>query len=176
MDSILKYGLLSRKRIIEEGISFSDVADNNIISKRTDLELDDYIPFHFHPYSSFDVAVKQKYFNQEFIYICLTRENAQYNKFKILPRHPLNIKECQLMDYEEGFNSIDWEAMHTHGTDNEHIKNVKMAECLTHLVVPVEVFQCIYVKDKKTKSFVESKLKENNIFNKPPYVDVQKWF
>jgi hypothetical protein len=119
LDSILNYGLLSRKIVKDRNIAFSDVADQGIISKRTELGLDIYTPFHFHPYSSFDVAVKSTYSNEEFIYICITREDAKHNKFKILPKHPLTIDECILMDYDEGFNAIDWDTMHTFGTPDE---------------------------------------------------------
>lgn len=37
LESILQNGLLSRKLVLEKGISFKDVADPNIISERDDL-------------------------------------------------------------------------------------------------------------------------------------------
>lgn len=171
LDSILKNGLLPRRYIIDNKIVFEDVADKEIISKRSLLGLDIYTPFHFHPYSSFDVAVKNTYSNEEFIYLCLLRSNAEYNEFKILPRHPLNMEECILMNYSEGFEAIDWDTMQCKGREDDYAKKVKMAECLTELRIPVELFQCIYVKDKKTKKIVENKLKEYGITKKPPYVD-----
>ena len=58
LDSILEHGLISRKLVKDNGVRFFDIADSEIISKRTELGLDEYTPFHFHPYSSFDVAVK----------------------------------------------------------------------------------------------------------------------
>ncbi|GAA0753545.1 DarT ssDNA thymidine ADP-ribosyltransferase family protein [Clostridium sartagoforme] len=175
LDSILENGLLPRKTIIEEKMAFGDVANHEIISKRTELGLDIYTPFHFHPYSSFDVAVKNTYENEDFIYICISRSDAEYNNFKILPRHPLNMEECKLMDYAEGFEAIDWDTMHSKGRDDDYAKKVKMAECLTELTVPVECFQCIYVKDDETKKLVEKKLKDHGITEKPPYVDVMPW-
>lgn len=69
LDFILEYGLLSRKIILENGIRFNDVADENIIDKRTELGLDGYTPFHFHPYSAFDVAVKSMHDVRQMIYI-----------------------------------------------------------------------------------------------------------
>ncbi|MEG6617390.1 DarT ssDNA thymidine ADP-ribosyltransferase family protein [Peptococcaceae bacterium 1198_IL3148] len=110
----MENGLLSRKFIKENNMNFSDVADQEIISKRTMLGLDDYIPFHFHPYSSFDVAVKSAHTDKEFIYICITRELAKNNNFKVLPIHPLSKEQCKLLEYDEGFNAIDWDTMHTH--------------------------------------------------------------
>lgn len=175
LDSILEHGLLPRKTIIDENLAFADVANHEIISKRTELGLDIYTPFHFHPYSSFDVAVKNKYKNEDFIYICISRSYAEDNNFKIMPRHPLNMDECILMDYAEGFEAIDWDTMHSKGRDDDYAKKVKMAECLTERMVPVECFKCICVKDDKTKKLVERKLRDYDITEKPPYVDVMPW-
>ena len=61
LDSILQYGLLSRRQILGRRIGFDDVADQKIIDKRTKLGLDEFTPFHFHPYSAFDAAVKHTY-------------------------------------------------------------------------------------------------------------------
>lgn len=175
LDSILEHGLVSRKLVKDNDVHFHDIADQEIISKRTELGLDDYTPFHFHPYSSFDVAVKSTNADEEFVYICITRELAKYNKFKILPKHPLTNEEYRLYDYEEGFNAIDWDTMHTPGTEDRFTKNVKMAECLTNLVVPAKLFHCIYVKDEVTKAVVKEKLKSKGINNTPPFVDSGRW-
>lgn len=176
LDSILENGLLSRKVVKDTNISFSDVADQEIISKRIQLGLDGYIPFHFHPYSSFDVAVKHTYEGEEFIYICITRELAKCNKFKILPEHPLSIQECRLLDYDEGFNDIDWDTMKTVGVNSDYVKHVKMAECLTDLKVPADWFHCIYVRNDEIKLLVEEKLKNNDMQFPPPFVNIQNWF
>lgn len=176
INSILENGLVSRRILKENNMIFDDVADAGIISKRTLLGLDVYVPFHFHPYSSFDVAVKNTYCRDEFVYICITRDLARYNKFKILPRHPLSVEECTLMEYDEGFNEIDWNTMQTRGTEDEYSKNVKMAECLTDLIIPAKHFHCIYVSNDETKLLIEEKLKQYGITETPPYVNVQKWF
>lgn len=174
LESILQNGLLSRKIVKDNNIRFKDVADTEIITKRTYLGLDLYTPFHFHPYSSFDKAVKSSY-DDEFIYICITRRLARNNKFKILPRHPLSLEECVLYEYDEGFQTIDWDTMQKVGTIDDYSKSVKMAECLTKLVIPVNCFEIIYVKSEETKKIVEDMLTEKGINRKPPYVNVQVW-
>lgn len=176
LDSILEYGLLSRKLMEEKKLIFTDVADQTIMSKRVALGLDSYIPFHFHPYSSFDVAVKSRNHEKEFVYICITRELAIHNKFQILPKHPLSHADCNLMNYCEGFSKIDWDAMHTYGNEDAHIKHVKMAECLTHLIIPGKHFHCIAVRNEEVKRLVEEKLQKNSILVQPPFVNIQKWF
>lgn len=58
LDSIFENGLLPRKYVRENEIGFKDIADPEIIDKRELLGLDKYTPFHFHPYTAFDYAVK----------------------------------------------------------------------------------------------------------------------
>lgn len=174
LESVLQNGLLSRKLVKDNNIGFKDVADNEIISKRSKLGLDKYTPFHFHPYSAFDVAVKNNY-QEEFIYICITRKLARDNKFKILPEHPLTVEDCIIYEYNEGFGKIDWDTMQKKGTIDEYSKHVKMAECLTELVIPAKYFHIIYVKSEETKKKVENMLSKYGINKKPPYVDTQVW-
>ncbi|CAM3309750.1 DarT ssDNA thymidine ADP-ribosyltransferase family protein [Filibacter tadaridae] len=176
LDSIIEHGLVSRKLVKDNDVQFFDIADQKIITKRTELGLDEFTPFHFHPYSSFDVAVKSTYADEEFIYICIRRGLAKDNNFKILPRHPLNDEEnFQLYDYDEGFEAIDWETMHTLGTEDRYTKNVKMAECLTPLIVPAKLFHCIYVRNEEIRSLVKEKLQSKGITKTPPFVDIGHW-
>lgn len=109
LESIVDFGLVPRKILRENMVAFGDVANPEIIRKREVLGLDGYIPFHFHPYSAFDVAVKKAYAGEEMIYICITRSLARHNNFRILPKHPLALEECQLYDYDKGFELIDWD-------------------------------------------------------------------
>lgn len=177
LDSILDLGLVSRQSVQNAKQSFDDIADQQIISKRVQLGLEHYTPFHFHPNSSFDVAVKKTHSSEEFVYICITRELAKLNRFKVLLNHPLHLeKDYKMYDYAEGFEAIDWEAMHLTGTEDTYVKNVKMAECLTEKIIPAKNFQCIYVKDEITKKLVEEKLERKSLLSKPPFVDIGPWF
>lgn len=147
----MQYGLLSRREILEHNIRFEEVADNNIIDKRTELGLDNCVPFHFHPYSAFDAAVKHTYDPQRMIYICIDRELARQNKFQILPQHPLSDRECMLYEYDKGVQKIDWETLMEVGRTDGYAREVKMAECLTNTSVPVEWFKCFYVPSDEVK-------------------------
>lgn len=178
LDSIIEDDLLSRRVLLERARQFIDVANPEIIDRREVLGLDSYIPFHFHPYSAFDVAVKNKYPDDDFIYLCLSRTVARSNNFKILTMHPLAVEdEFILYDYDEGMEMIDWQTLMTVGRDDTYAKHVKMAECLTELSVPIDCFQCIYVKNNEIKEIVEEKLRLGPINCPPPYVSVQNyWF
>lgn len=176
LDSIIEHGLLARKDMIEKQLIFEDIADQEIISKRTELGLDDYIPFHFHPYSSFDAAVKNTNPDTEFIYLCFKREDARDSNFKIITTHPLSLTKCELLDYDDGFSKIDWETMQSYGTEDDYKKHVKMAECLTNeYIIQIDNFHSIGVRNADIQKIVEDKLKANGITN-PPYVDVRNWF
>ena len=139
--------------------------------------LDKYKPFHFHPYSAFDVAVKNKYSTEKFVYICIKRALAEFNNFKILVKHPLSQQECELYDYSDGMDAIDWDTMEKVGTKDDYSRNVKMAECLIDKCIPAELFQCVFVPDEETKTYIENLFRKKGIMEQPPYVNVlQEWF
>lgn len=173
LDSIIENGLVSRRILESHRVAFGDVANSQIMSKRKEFGLDHYVPFHFHPYSSFDVIVKNTYSNDEFIYICIYRSLARDNKFLILPRHPLSIEEVRLLSFDDGMNEIDWDAMESSSTASEYCKNVRMAECLTDKIVPVDCFQSIAVRNQDVKEIVEEKLQ--GVSGLKPYVNIQPW-
>lgn len=177
MESIVKNGLCPRRYLLENKLSFGDVADSSIINERMQLGLDYYTPFHFHPYSAFDVAVKKTHSSEKFVYICIGRVFAERNDFKILIKHPLSQQGVVLYDYHEGMDAIDWDTMEQVGALDEYSSNVKMAECLTDKMIPANQFQCVYVPDKETLTYIETLFRNNGILEKPPYVSERPtWF
>lgn len=176
MESIINNGLLPRRYLLKNKVEFGDVADKDIIDKRNRMNLDKYTPFHFHPYSAFDFAVKNTYANDKFVYVCIKRALAEFNNFKVLIKHPLSQQDCILYDYNEGIDNIDWDTMEQMGTE-DYARNVKMAECLTDKCIPAELFQCVFVPDEETRIYVERLFQQKGITEQPPYVDIQtKWF
>lgn len=177
LESIIRFGLIPRKVLLENTVTFEDIANPEIIVKRERLGLDEYIPFHFHPYTAFDLAVKKQHANNEMMYICIRRELARRNNFKVLPKHPLSLEDCQLYDYEEGFKRIDWDTMAKVGLTDPDSKQTKMAECLSAKVIPVDCFQCFYVPSEQSKEFAENTLRAYGIEFPPPFVNVMpQWF
>ena len=73
LESIIRFGLIPRKVLLENTVTFEDIANPEIIVKRERLGLDEYIPFHFHPYTAFDLAVKKQHANDEMMYICIRK-------------------------------------------------------------------------------------------------------
>lgn len=176
MPSIIENGLLSRAEIKARGLKYKDVADSEIISRRELLGLDGYVPFHFHPYSAFDIAVKKSRPEDKFVYITIKRELASIANFKVLVKHPLSQEECVLYDYDKGISLIDWGTMETLGTNDAYSKNVKMAECLSIKPIDPELIQCVYVPDDWTKEYVEQLFWDKGITEQPPYVSVMDKF
>lgn len=147
METIIRYGMLPRRYLLEHGMLFEDV------------------------------AVKSKYAAEKFVYICIKRALAEFNDFKVLIKHPLSQQDCVLYDYAAGINNIDWDIMESVGTTDEYARNVKMAECLTEKCIPADLFQCVYVPDMETKQYVEKLFQDKGITEQPPYVNLQpKWF
>ncbi|MFR6582257.1 MAG: DarT ssDNA thymidine ADP-ribosyltransferase family protein [Ruminococcus sp.] len=94
----------------------------------------------------------------------LPRILARRNNFRILPKHPLALEECQLYNYDEGFEMIDWDILTRVGQNDEDARQIKMAECLSPLVIPVDAFQCIYVSSKETENKVADMLKQKGVY------------
>ncbi len=177
LKSIIDHGMLPRRKVIEQRLGFGDIADAQIISKRQELGLDIYTPFHFHPYSAFDVVVKHKYQNEDMIYLCITRGKAQLDNYKILPKHPLSVSECQLYNYDEGFEKIDWETLQEKNRLDGYAKQVKMAECLTEKTIYINEFYCMYVKSDIVRDKVIRILNDNGVDFPPPNIYIQEvWF
>lgn len=98
--------------------------------------------------------------------------------FYILPRHPLNMNQIEIFDYDEGFDKIDWEIMNKNLDEvpferQEYQRQVRMAECLSPNTIPVNVFQSIIVPDEKIQNYVENELGR---INHNIYVNIGSYF
>ena len=179
MENIFKYGLLSRNELITIGLSFEDVADPQIISFRKENGINDYVPFHFYPGNPFDGRVKKDNPECKFVYICIHRNVAKQNGFKIIPCHPIHMENFKMFEYDEGMKKIEWEIIDNYEnrpyTDRE-VRNICMAECLTDKKIDFNMIQSIAVKDKNDKDTIEELKKKYDIKEKF-FIDVKpNWF
>lgn len=182
LESIIEHGLMSRDDLAENGLSFIDTADQEILQKRERLGLSQYIPFHFHIHTAYDTAVKNTNRDITFVYICLHRDYAKRRNFKILPIHPASNEQPTLFDYEEGFAAIDWDTMELTKSEAEerdgdlrYHQQVRMAECLSPFPIPVECFLSINVPNETVKRVVIGLLEAHNIMDKP-HINIMNWF
>jgi len=152
LESILSRGLCARNNIS----TFLDVAEPDIIDFRDRNNLNNYVPFHFFAKNPFDGRVQINYPSVEFAYICVNREFAQQNNFLIIPEHPKSMKSFKMYDYNTGMEIIRWEIMERREYTDEVCKHVCMAERVSPKTILPQDFWCVFIKSRKSKTFVES--------------------
>ncbi|PSU70744.1 DUF4433 domain-containing protein [Photobacterium phosphoreum] len=161
LSSILQLGILSRSK----APICKDIADKNIVDKRKDLEV--YVPFHFYPKTPFARSYIKKHYDTGFVYITVLRSYAREHNWLIAPTHPLSDSFTGLYQFDKGIKEIDWGAMTmTYDPQESYCHNVRMAECLSPLAVPISAIQNIYVQghvNSKYRKEVELLLKAHNI-------------
>ncbi|WP_314918890.1 DarT ssDNA thymidine ADP-ribosyltransferase family protein [Pseudomonas helleri] len=159
LDSIFKDGLKPRASLTD----FTDVADEEILSKRKALELDAYVPFHWFAGNPFDGRVQRDRPKSKFVQITVYRSFAKSKGWKIIPHHPLADEKIELLSYDAGFDAINWDLMDARDYHNARSKRVCMAECLSPGVVHPRDFSRIYVPNNEVKQLCEAKLKNANL-------------
>lgn len=155
LENIFKHGLLSRKDADSKKLLEINIADQEIIKKRKELGILQYVPFHFYEKTPFTGKILKKYSGTTFCIIAIRRKTAKDNNFKICTAHPLSQNPiAEVLDYEEGFHKIDWENAEKRDYDDPISKNACMAECLAVSPVMPKDFHAIFVADKQTEDHV----------------------
>jgi hypothetical protein len=155
LDGIFKDGLKPRASLS----NFVDVADCEILKKRKALNLDCYVPFHWFAANPFDGRVQLDRPKSKFVLISVYRSFARSQGWKVIPYHPLADDAIQLLDYNAGFQAIDWFLMSTRDYQNTQCKNVCMAECLSPDMVAPESFARIYAPNDAVRELCEAKMR-----------------
>lgn len=166
LPSIIHDRLLSRVSLQKKKITYTDIANEDILSKRTAKGLDQCVPFHFHTHTEFDVAVqKQRQSEGPYVYLAVNRGVARDKKFKIILRHPISSgSEIKILEYDEGFSQINWDVMNTpkgNPPNPNYDGHVRMAECISpYCDVPFKDIYKIFVPNEDVKYQVESLVKD----------------
>ncbi len=159
LDGILKDGLKPRA-----GLSgFKDVADAEILKKRQTLQLDNYVPFHWFAKNPFDGSVQRSRPEAQFVLISVYRSTAKLYGWKVIPRHPLAGDSIQLLDYEQGFEAIEWDVMSSRDYLDPHCKSIYMAECLAPGVVKPDAFFKIFTPSEEVDALCVAKLQAADV-------------
>lgn len=158
LPSIIENGLLSRAQMISNSLGFIDVADPNIIEGRKVSGLENYVPFHFHPRTAFDYAIRGSHPNEIFIYLTIKRDYARAVGAHILPAHPLSNQQPSIYPYDEGFAKIDWDVMEITQDKAGYNPQVRMAECLFVSPISIEKLFSIDVPDEHSQKAVKELL------------------
>ncbi len=166
--SILENGLMSRKKLLEAGTRFIDVANPDILSKRENYreQLSQFVLFHFYPRNPFDGAVCKEYGSENMVIITIWRSDYKQHNFFIIPSHPLDRDTPKLYPYEEGFRQIKWDILDMQtGRDyhNAEIRKACMAECVLDYVIFPKEFAYVYVKTENVKAKILAMKHSNKI-------------
>ena len=159
LSSILEHGLLPRAQIDD----FEDVADQEIIQGRQDLNLQDYVPFHWFARNPFDGRVQADRPGEPFVLISVRRTVAQRNNWPVIPCHPLANGDIELLNYDEGVGEIDWDLMDERDYHDHECKSVCMAECLSPDVVSPDQFFKIYTPTNQIARGVELMIRRQRV-------------
>lgn len=170
LQSILETGLLSRAMLTSQNLPFRDVADPQIIEGRVVEGWDNYVPFHFHPRTTFDYRIRYDHPNDAFVFLCMYRNVAERCGALILTAHPLSNMKPQAFQYSDGFNQIDWDTMELTQGEVGYNSQIRMAECLIRDKVDIRNICIIYVKSLADKEVVERMLREKNIRHIKVYI------
>ncbi|UQS14015.1 DarT ssDNA thymidine ADP-ribosyltransferase family protein [Pseudomonas sp. HS6] len=159
LDGIFRDGLKPRA-----GLSgFKDVADAEILKKRQALQLDNYVPFHWFAKNPFDGSVQRNRPEAQFVLISVYRSTAKQYGWKVIPRHPLAGDSIQLLDYEQGFEAIEWDVMSSRDYLDPHCKSICMAECLAPGVVKPDAFFKIFTPSEEVDALCVAKLQAADV-------------
>ena len=159
LDGIFRDGLKPRA-----GLSgFKDVADAEILKKRQALQLDNYVPFHWFAKNPFDGSVQRSRPEAQFVLISVYRSTAKQYGWKVIPRHPLAGDSVQLLDYEQGFEAIEWNVMSSRDYLDPHCKSICMAECLAPGVVKPDAFFKIFTPSEEVDALCVAKLQAADV-------------
>jgi hypothetical protein len=161
LSAIARFGLRSRRALLNDQRGFRDVADPKILTNRAEHGLDAYVPFHLITRSPFDYAVMHSHSDPRFVLIAVYRSFARAHGWKICPSHPLAGGQApQLLDWDEGIGMIDWDTidMPNRSYDDHHTKMVCMAEALSPTPVMVEDFVWVYAPNEEICRFAQGAL------------------
>lgn len=159
LDGIFRDGLKPRA-----GLSgFKDVADAEILKKRQALQLDNYVPFHWFAKNPFDGSVQRNRPEAQFVLISVYKSTAKQYGWKVIPRHPLAGDSIQLLDYEQGFEAIEWDVMSSRDYLDPHCKSICMAECLAPGIVKPDAFFKIFTPSEEVDALCVAKLQAADV-------------
>lgn len=152
MDSILELGLMSRNTLSRV---FTDVANPEIIAGRREYNVDlgDYVPFHFYVKNPFDLAVCRRFGAENMAIIAIWRPRGDCAGYYVVPNHPLS-GSPEFLPYQEGFEQVNWQLLENNGerhyTDPD-IRHACMAECDVDRVIQPREFAFVYVKTEEAR-------------------------
>lgn len=177
IENILKLGLLPRSELVAKGLVFDDTANQDILLRRKEQALDEYVPFHFFIKNPYDGAQFKKHPETDFVYITIYRKFLENSdKGFIIPEHPLSEAHhtLEVMPYAQGFDKIDWDMLVLRDYSNQECKRACMCEALYKGIVPRKAFCGIKVKTLENKQKIDIMARKFGL--ECPIDSAETWF
>ncbi|MGG7074355.1 DarT ssDNA thymidine ADP-ribosyltransferase family protein [Campylobacter mucosalis] len=165
IENIIKSGLLPRNELQKKNISFQDTANQEILQRRSDKNLGDFVPFHFFIKNPYDGAQLKGYADKHWVYIVVYRpRDKEKHNWHIIPKHPLSEAShtLDIESYDDGFDKIDWELVAKRDYHDQECKKACMCEALHYGAIPTSSFFKIVCKTDEDKQKIDIILKEFN--------------
>ena len=160
LESIITHGLLPRNEVFD----FKDIASAEILLKRSDHQLEGFVPFHFFAKTPFCGNVEKNNPGLHFIYLAVKRHHARIRNFKIIPSHPVNYGD-EPLDWEAGMEAINWDLMALKDYSNHECKEVCMAEALFMGALKISEIDYIYTKADQVTAYIMELLAKHKLIN-----------
>lgn len=193
--SFIEKGLLCRRTVLAEGITFQSISNEEIETRRAETTvvcgaggtLHDYVPFHFGPRSPMMYRISRKNLpnytegQRPLIYLVSSVERVidAGLSFVIADGHPLATFTDTYDDLAR-LDQIDFALMNERmwkDTDEDPDRERRrQAEFLVHERVPWELIEEIGVMDAQVKKRVEELLEEAKAQHRPKVVVRGGWY
>ncbi|KAK8839171.1 hypothetical protein M9Y10_032098 [Tritrichomonas musculus] len=173
--SILEKGILSRNKLQSSKIFFYDIADEEIVEKLTrkfdGYDLSDYIHFHFFSSTPFDKSLVCRYGSENLAIIAVFRPTFidKMKRYKIITAHPLSNRNPEILDYEDGMNSIPWPLLDDYAMggnafdfSNSYNRTATMAECIVYERIEPREIAWIFINSNAKYDQLLTEIKQNH--------------
>jgi len=195
LGSFLERGLLCRRRVLDAGIAFQSISNEDIEARRARTAvpcglggtLHDYVPFHFGPRSPMMYRLSCRNLphytegQRPLIYLVSSVEQITGAGLPcvITDGHPL----AAFTDFHPGLTGLDHvdlplmtERIWKNSTADPDRERRRQAELLVHGRVPWEVIEEIGVMDRQVKQRVEEIFQGAGVPHRPPVAVRTAWY
>lgn len=175
IESIVKEGILSTNEKQKRKINHTDLANENIQMRRSNMDvpckpygkIHDYVPFYFASTNPMLLSVlNRKNIDQPLVVFIAISIDKLLNDNVIFTNASANTTIApEFFDNPEDLEKLNWELIDSKkwGTSNKDELHARMAEVLIYNKVPIEYIDTFYVYNDYAKEEIKEIYKRNNI-------------
>lgn len=175
LDSILKNGFLCTNKKNELNLEHTNVASENIQTRRSDMDVTcepkgkvhDYVPFYFASTNPMALAVVNgKNIDQiDLVFLAIPIEKLNKDSVVFTDASANTIVPPKFYNNPEDLDNLNWDAINSRkwGNKTDDWKHQRMAEVLVHGSVPIDWIEYIVVWNENKKNTVNETFDANGI-------------